>query len=249
MVIYSENERMTLMFNMTKTLIVVYKDEMFVNQLKKLVNSKNTRGDNDEFGRGDTSIGIVAWSEKVWLAQKKAGNITDKVLFIGDIKGTDKLTPVIDVKLDEYGVKFGWAGPQAVLFTDPKVLSDQNEYNRFLEELDKLSIPESFKKSVENKTSASDESTGTVSENKIEDDLQYEESAAEKTKFSFLKKAKAVIEEKADGAGLVLKKFNEDAKEKTDELFRDRIFIKKQMLFYGIDKVYNDWLDTFMNIG
>ena len=42
----------------------------------------------------DDSINIVSWTEKVWLGNKKAGNIKDKVLFLGEIKGTDKLIPV-----------------------------------------------------------------------------------------------------------------------------------------------------------
>lgn len=70
------------MFGMPKTLIVVYKDEMLMNQLKKLVETN------------DDSINIVSWTEKVWLGNKKAGNIKDKVLFLGEIKGTDKLIPV-----------------------------------------------------------------------------------------------------------------------------------------------------------
>ena len=81
------------MFGMAKTLIVVYKDEMVVNQLKKMV---ETHDDKEEgiIGTRDDSVNVVAWTEKVWLNNKKAGNITDKVLFLGDISGTDKLIPV-----------------------------------------------------------------------------------------------------------------------------------------------------------
>lgn len=85
------------MFGMSKTLIVVYKDEMVVNQLKKMV---ETHDDKEEgiIGTRDDSVNVVAWTEKVWLNNKKAGNITDKVLFLGDISGTDKLIPVLDIK-------------------------------------------------------------------------------------------------------------------------------------------------------
>ena len=93
------------MFGMTKTLIVVYKDEMLVNQLKKMVETNDDAENGDTVGTRDGSINIVSWSEKVWLINKKAGNIKDKVLFIGDVKGTDKLTPVIDVKFNDCGVK------------------------------------------------------------------------------------------------------------------------------------------------
>ena len=94
------------MFETKKTLIVVYKDELLMNQLKKMV---ETHDDSDEgiVGTRDDSINIVSWTEKVWMGNKKAGNIQGKILFLGDIKGTDKLIPVLDVKFDDCGVKYG----------------------------------------------------------------------------------------------------------------------------------------------
>ena len=82
------------MFGMPKTLIVVYKDEMLMNQLKKLVETNDDSESGDIVGTTDDSINIVSWTEKVWLGNKKAGNIKDKVLFLGEIEGTDKLIPV-----------------------------------------------------------------------------------------------------------------------------------------------------------
>ena len=76
------------MFETKKTLIVVYKDELLMNQLKKMV---ETHDDNEQgvVGTRDDSINIVSWTEKVWLENKKAGNIQGKILFLGEIKGTD----------------------------------------------------------------------------------------------------------------------------------------------------------------
>ena len=51
------------MFNTAKTLIVVYKDEMILNQLKKLIETKDDTKDLVG-GVRDNSINIVAWSEK-----------------------------------------------------------------------------------------------------------------------------------------------------------------------------------------
>ncbi len=131
------------MFDMSQTLIVVYKDEMLLNQLKKLVETKD---DGDEIvGIRDGSVKIVAWNQKTWLDQKKAGNITSKVLFLGDVKGTDKLIPVIDLKFNNYGSRFGWAGNQAIIYA---VDSDMDEkvYNEFLEDLNKMPIPDLLKR-------------------------------------------------------------------------------------------------------
>ena len=131
-----------------KTLIVVYKDELLVNQLKKLIETKDDRNENTIVGTTDGSVQIVAWTEKVWLEQKKTGNITAKVLFLGDIKGTDKLVPVIDVKFNQYGVKYGWAGNQAVLIAEPKDMKTRDDYASFIAELGQLPAPASVKDAI-----------------------------------------------------------------------------------------------------
>ena len=131
--------------NSAKTLIVVYKDEMLANQIKKLVETNDDSETGGLVGTRDNSVKIVSWNEKTWLANKKAGNIDSKVLFLGNIKGVDKLIPVIDVKFDNFGVKYGWAGKQAVVYVDEKVLSDSENYSNFLSAIADLPIPESIK--------------------------------------------------------------------------------------------------------
>lgn len=131
-----------------KTLIVVYKDELLVNQLKKLIETKDDGNENTVVGTKDGSVQIVAWTEKVWLEQKKTGNITAKVLFLGDIKGTDKLVPVIDVKFNQYGVKYGWAGNQAVLIANPKDMKTRDDYASFIADLGMLPAPLSVKDAI-----------------------------------------------------------------------------------------------------
>lgn len=133
-----------------QTLVVVCKDEMLVNQLRKLVETKDDAGEDSVVGTRDGSVKIVAWTEKIWLEQKKAGNIESKVLLVGDIKGVDKLIPVLDIKFDDCGVRYGWAGNQAVITIDPKALRKEADYNAFLEKLNALPVPEVIKK----KTSA-----------------------------------------------------------------------------------------------
>lgn len=131
-----------------KTLIVVYKDELLVNQLKKLIETKDDGDETAVVGTRDGSVQIVAWTEKVWLEQKKTGNITAKVLFLGDIKGIDKLVPVIDVKFDQYGVKYGWAGNQAVLIANPKEMKTREDYASFIADLGLLPAPTSVKAAI-----------------------------------------------------------------------------------------------------
>lgn len=131
-----------------------------MNQLKKLV---ETHDDSDDsvIGTRDDSINIVSWTEKVWLVNKKAGNIQREILFLGDIKGTDKLIPVKDIKFNDCGMKYGWAGNQAVLYIDPKALTDHDGYFAFLEKLSDLPVSEFLKTANETITA-----TGTDEEDK-----------------------------------------------------------------------------------
>ncbi len=229
------------MFETKKTLIVVYKDELLMNQLKKMV---ETHDDNDEsiVGTRDDSINIVSWTEKVWNGNKKAGNIQGKILFLGDIKGTDKLIPVLDIKFDDCGVKYGWAGNQAVLFVDPKVLTDRKAYDEFLQKLSTLPVPNFLKIMKENVIN-----TGTDSESESAEDIEVltEDGKVVKPKVpKFIKAAQRAIESGAEAVG----KLGNQVAAKSEEMFRNKNLMKRQMLFYGVIHLYNDGLEKFMNL-
>ena len=220
------------MFEIKKTLIVVYKDEMLINQLRKLVESKQPK---------DDSINIVSWTEKIWAANKKAGNIKDKVLFLGDIKGTDKLNPVIDVKFSNYGVTFGWAGNQAVIYTDIEAISDKVVYRAFLEELSLLNVPTIIKRSNNQKDS---EGNDQLEEDTTKDE-DYNDVVKDETIKKipvFLSKAKEVIELSV----VAVEKVGSKASVKIEDVFRDKKLITQQMLFYGVEHFYKDGLEEFM---
>lgn len=231
------------MFGTKKTLIVVYKDELLMNQLKKMV---ETHDDKEEHvvGTKDDSVSVVSWTEKVWLANKKAGNIQGKILFLGDINGTDKLIPVIDVKFDKYGVKYGWAGNQAALFVEQKSLIDRKVYDEFLCELDKLPVPEFLKNQKADIVPSDTEPETEDTENGEDLEVLTDEGNAIKHKTPFLfKAAKKAIVTGAEAVG----KVGNDVAVKSEELFRNKHLMKRQMLFYGVIHLYNDGLELFMN--
>lgn len=237
------------MFETKKTLIVVYKDELLMNQLKKMV---ETHDDDAQgiIGTRDDSISIVSWTEKVWLGNKKAGNIQGKILFLGDIKGTDKLIPVIDVKFDECGVKFGWAGNQAVVYADPKVLTTRKDYDEFLEKLSGLPVPSFLKASKESMvTSGTDSATAVTPETSDEDipektDSDIVETDEKVRRVDVLRNVKKALSIGADA----LEKVGTQVASKSEELFRNKSLMKRQMLFYGVVSLYNDGLEKFMNM-
>lgn len=214
--------------NVAKTLIVVYKDELLANQIKKLVETNDDSETEGVVGTRDNSIKIVSWNEKTWLSNKKAGNIDSKVLFLGNIKGVDKLIPVIDVKFDNFGVKYGWAGKQAVVFVDDKAISDAENYNEFLSAIADLPIPESIKNA--NEPLDTEKIDKAFSKVKVANKIKNE-------KISKLVSRSVELAEKASN----------DVAQKTHEAFKDRPMVKKQMLFYGVLNLYNNDLETFMN--
>ena len=93
------------MFEEKKTLIVVYTDELIMNQFRKFVETADDT-ESEVVGTKDDSLNIISWDEDVWATNKKAGNIKGKVLFLGNVKGAKELLPIIDTKFDEYGIKF-----------------------------------------------------------------------------------------------------------------------------------------------
>lgn len=173
-----------MLFVEPKTLIVVYKEELFVNLLKKLVETKDDTSDETAVGTRDGSVHIVAWTEKIWRDQKKAGNINNKVLFLGEIKGSDKLIPIIDEKYNEFGIKYGWAGNQAIIYVDTKPLENIESYKEFFTKFCELPIPEHLKVSAFNIDAAAQESPSQQeSESEINVEADSEEDKTKKMKF------------------------------------------------------------------
>ena len=140
------------MFDDSKTLITVYKDEVALNLLRKLVETKDDNSETgDIVGTKDGSVTIVAWSPKLWATNKKAGNtgsIENKILFIGDIQGGESLIPVIDWKYDRWGIKYGWAGRQAVILADPHGVAKRADYKAFRDEFASKTLPQEKKTSI-----------------------------------------------------------------------------------------------------
>lgn len=241
------------MFETKKTLIVVYKDEMLVNQLKKMVETHDDT-ESDVVGTRDDSINIVSWTEKVWLANKKAGNIQGKILFLGEIKGTDKLIPVIDVKYDEYGVRFGWAGNQAIVYADPKALKYRGDYDAFLAKLSEFPIPALLKVTKEDVPDSlvyASDSDNPASEKALAEDIladldaKDEETSERKRKeYNILSAAKSALLSGAEA----FSQFGNEVASRSEELFRNKSLMMCQMLFYGVVVLYQDWLEAFMNM-
>lgn len=220
------------MFGNEETLIVVYKDEMVLNQFKKLVESRNR---DQEYLANHPELNIIAWNEKTWLSNKKAGNIKGKVLYLGQLNGTKELIPVIDTKFQKYGVCFGWAGNQAVLYGNHKYFKTKEEYLEFVSALNECSVPESIKKPI-------NASFGEENDVEIQNDEEVVEPIESENKKGLLSKLKNGI-----GKGVALaKEMSSDLKDGWDNLTRSKKAVVRQMLFFGVDNIFKDGLDEFV---
>ncbi len=243
-----------------KTLIIVYKDEMLLNQLKKLIESPSKEEDPDDPGISGETVNIVAWTEKLWKQNSAPGNITGKILFLGDLKGTDKLIPVIDKRFCETGITFGWAGNQAVLFADPNVIKDHESYSSFLKKLLELPIPDVIKYGKKGKPEAVSSGEDNAPEKESSDDLPETvaphdsdadcEGSAPEGKPGIFQKS-GIIQR----AGVVWTKGWDSlhqvrliAAVKAEDLFRDKSMVKRQMLFYGVISLYKNGLREFLEL-
>ena len=220
------------MFGNEETLIVVYKDEMVLNQFKKLAESRNR---DQEYLANHPELNIIAWNEKTWLNNKKAGNIRGKILYLGQLKGTKELIPVIDIKFQKYGVCFGWAGNQAVLYGNRKHFKTKEEYLEFVSALNECSVPESIKEPI-------NATFGEENDSEMQTDEEVVEPIETENKKGLFSKLKNGI-----GKGITLaKEKSSDLIDGWDNLTRSKKAVVRQMLFFGVDNIFKDGLDEFV---
>lgn len=124
-----------------KNLIVVYKEknEEIVNYLKILI---ETNDDDLEkgiiVGTADNTVKLYAWDEKTWLKKKitmRKELQGDRILFLGNIQGTEKIKSSLDIKFDKHGVICGLIDNLGVITVNPRALDAIISYNSFLKEL------------------------------------------------------------------------------------------------------------------
>ncbi len=128
-----------------KLLVVICKDELLLNEIRNLVET-NDDTDGTIVGTADNSIKIIPWTEKTWKNNAADERLNHaKILFVGDIEGTETISPLVETKFEKFGVSYGWTENKAILTANQKVLEDRKNYAEFLKELKSLPLPESAK--------------------------------------------------------------------------------------------------------
>jgi hypothetical protein len=208
-----------------KLLVIAYqkKDEMIANMLKKYVETNDDLNDGKIVGTEDGTVAVVKWEEKVWKSNRETGKgDAEKTLLINKVDGYEALEPIIDVKFNKFGVKYGFAGKLALLIADSQYLADPATLEAFKAELKegdclpkKLNFGQGFLKYVGG--------SGLIG---------YGIASALLTGLGPIALAALLI---GGGAGLL---GNEDLK--------DIDKIEQAQLLYGISHLYRDDLDKFM---
>ena len=246
-----------MFYSEPKTLIVVYRNELLVNQLKKLVETNDDLDEESIVGVRDGSVRIVSWTEKVWNDQKKAGNINNRVLFLGDFKDTKTLIPIMETKYDNYGIKYGWAGNQALIVADPTVFSDRDIYGKFIDCIKQYDLPDNLKpveplednKEVlpkeELPKEVMPETSGELKEEKAEAAVE----AKPKKKIGFATAIGKTISFVGKAANTISSGVSHTVSQISsaiDDLPADRLVLMTQQYYLGIMKFYENHLEEFM---
>ena len=133
-----------------KKLIVVTdeKNKPYANYLIALISAKDDK-EGEVVGIADGSVEAVVWSEKNFTDNEPTLSSSAHVLFVGDTKLSKVQRGGLNIKYDDFGLKYGWLGKRAVMYVD-RIITSVVEYNRFYEYACKYQ--ENFTKAIERKT-------------------------------------------------------------------------------------------------
>ena len=133
-----------------KKLIIVTdeKNKPYANYLMALISAKDDK-EGEIVGIADGSVEAVVWSEKNFADNEPTLSSSAHVLFLGDTKLSKSQRGGLNIKFDDFGLKYGWLGKRAVMYVD-HVITSVVVYNRFYDYACKYQ--ENFTKAIERKT-------------------------------------------------------------------------------------------------
>jgi NCAIR mutase (PurE)-related protein len=144
-----------------KTELMIVCDDKTMQYAKYLVQLVGRKDDSEDttVGTKDGTVSAAIYTEKQYKDTLAKVTSNTHVLFIGKNKTTKEEAKFIDLKIDKYGLKYGWQGKRAVMFVDDSVKKD--DYNAFIEYAKGYQL-EYQKKNTDTKALAAAGATGVV---------------------------------------------------------------------------------------
>lgn len=136
-----------------KTELMIVCDDKAMQYAKYLVQLVGRKDDSEgtTVGTKDGTVSAAIYTEKQYKDTLAKVTSNTHILFIGKNKTTKEEAKFIDLKIDKYGLKYGWQGKRAVMFVDDGVKKD--DYDAFIEYAKKYQL-EYQKKNTDTKAPA-----------------------------------------------------------------------------------------------
>lgn len=116
-----------------KVELMIVCDDKSIQYGKYLVQlvGRNDDSEDSTVGTKDGTVSAAIYTEKQYKDTLAKVTSNTHILFIGKNKTTKDEAKFIDLKINRFGMKYGWQGKRAVMFVDESVKKD--EYDAFVE--------------------------------------------------------------------------------------------------------------------
>lgn len=220
------------MNDFNKTLLIVYKekDEELFDYFKSIIVWDDDLGDQI-IGTEDGTVRVMGLSEKDWLAKKNKKGLSDKYIFIGDIEDVKDPYYIFDM----HGVKFGEIDNDSIkIDVNASYEWSEEEYKVFLQEINNMLI---VFNDINNDSIGC--GSGNFKKRKRKSTIDGEKHDKKMTKRNWIMDLLCFIPIIGAIQGIV-------AIQEYSEVKKDESILRKQMLLYGICKLYYVKLDDFI---
>ena len=117
-----------------KNLIIVYEEatKVAADYLMQLLSLKDDKENGEIVGCPDGVVKAAIWSEKHYLDNLPQLSSSQYILFIGENKTSKSIISNIDIKYQEYTIRYGWLGTRGAIYLPEKGKIKKQEYEKFL---------------------------------------------------------------------------------------------------------------------
>ena len=119
------------------SLVIIAKDELLAQAMAQLIDRTDDTEDN-VVGTKDGSVYVIVADERFYQKVLMGRLKGQKKLFIGNIKSSEMLRKSSIKRFAAHGVSYGWAGNDAYITNDTRLLEKKPAYEAFLKEIEEI---------------------------------------------------------------------------------------------------------------